>query len=160
MLKRTLTLVSLTITLGTLLLALGCSGSNTNPVAPVSSDQPLVSRQENQPPSAPQLGFITTLWGDNYVLARSIDPEGNPVQYRLTLSNGQVFDQTQGAQNWVINLLNPTPVSSYSSGQWAWCKLPKLPIGSYTATVQAIDPNPTGSGKWGGESSLNFSIRK
>ena len=40
MLKRTFTLVGLTITLGALLVALGCSGSNTNPVAPMSSEQP------------------------------------------------------------------------------------------------------------------------
>jgi hypothetical protein len=40
MLKRTITLLGLTITVGVLLLTLGCGGSNSNPVAPVSSDQP------------------------------------------------------------------------------------------------------------------------
>jgi hypothetical protein len=40
MLKRTITLLGLTITVGALLLTLGCGGSNSNPVAPVSSDQP------------------------------------------------------------------------------------------------------------------------
>jgi hypothetical protein len=49
MLKRTITLLGLTITVGALLLTLGCGGSNSNPVAPVSSDQPLVSRGIVQP---------------------------------------------------------------------------------------------------------------
>jgi len=40
MLKRTITLLGLTITVGALLLTIGCGGSNSNPVAPVSSDQP------------------------------------------------------------------------------------------------------------------------
>jgi len=40
MLKRTITLVGLTITLGALLLALGCSGSNNNPIADQNTDTP------------------------------------------------------------------------------------------------------------------------
>ncbi|MGQ9727905.1 MAG: hypothetical protein ACUVSC_05205 [Candidatus Fervidibacter sp.] len=43
MLKRTMILLSLTITVGALLLVVGCGGSNSNPVASVSSessDQP------------------------------------------------------------------------------------------------------------------------
>ncbi len=41
MLKRTMSLLGLTITVGALLLMLGCGGSNNNPVAPeLSSDQP------------------------------------------------------------------------------------------------------------------------
>lgn len=37
MLRRTMILLSLTITVGALLLVVGCGGSNSNPVTPVST---------------------------------------------------------------------------------------------------------------------------
>ena len=64
MLKRTFTLVGLTITLGALLLALGCSGSNTNPVAPVASDQLMLAKlgiDTNNPSRARGNGTISVV---------------------------------------------------------------------------------------------------
>jgi len=135
MLKRTITLVGLTITLGALLLALGCSGSNTNPVAPVSSDQPLVSRQENQPPSKPWVSVGMNVWGEKFVLFRATDLNNDRLKYRVILRNGGdfIFDQTVDSSGF--------SKPDYASGEWGAFKVPKnnLPSGFYQVYVQAHD---------------------
>jgi len=72
MLKRTFTLVGLTITLGALLLALGCSGSNNNPVTtpfPVAEpDGKLFSR-------APGNGSVTLVSGSSPAVIEVYDPD-------------------------------------------------------------------------------------
>jgi len=147
MLKRTITLVSLTITLGALLLALGCSGSNSNPVAPVSSDKTLVSRQEgNNPPSDPELRVGMTVWGYKYVGVRSEDPDGDRLQYKVVIEgNGikLVYDQSgqSGEENkgeWYTTSWGDTPVDDFASGEWGFVKL-FIPDGTYRITAQAFD---------------------
>jgi len=134
MLKRTITLLGLTITIGALLLALGCGGSNSNPVAPVSSDRPLVSRG-NLLPSKPWVSIGMNIWGEKFVLFRAIDNDGDRLKYRVILRNGGdfVFDQT----------VDPSGFSKpdYASGEWGAFKVPKngLPAGFYQVYVQAHD---------------------
>lgn len=155
MLKRTFTLVGLTITLGALLLALGCSGSN-NPIAPVSLNQPSVSRQENQPPSEPQIRIGVTIWGYKYVGVRAVDPEGNRLKYKVVLQGpviNLVFDQSQGTGQWYTTPWGNTPVSDFASGQWGFVKLFNLPSGTYTIHAQAYDGN-----SWSPNKSLTFNF--
>jgi hypothetical protein len=128
MLKRTITLLGLTITVGALLLTLGCGGSNSNPVAPVSSDQPLVSRQENQPPNAPYLWFpwngYTIVGGKVTFIFTATDPNGDMLKYRIEVQNG--------SETKVFN------TGYYGSGQWVFFTV-SLPVGDYSARVKAID---------------------
>jgi len=142
MLKRTITLVGLTITLGALLLALGCSGSNTNPVAPVSSDQPLVTRGENNLPDPPQLYYpydkMVIYWtasGKISFYLRAFDPENDPVKFKIVILQN----------NNVVTEFGPTfngwTKSSYASGEWARCNIPisLLPKGTFQWQAFATD---------------------
>ena len=149
MLKRTITLLSLTITVGALLLTLGCGGSNSNPVAPVSSGKTLVSRQEgNNPPSDPEMRIGVTIWGYKYVGVRSEDPDGDRLFYKVVVRGGPdniylVYDQSgQSGEDkkgeWYTIPWGDTTVDSFESGQWGFVKL-FIPDGTYQITVQAFD---------------------
>jgi hypothetical protein len=154
MLKRTITLLSLTITVGALLLTLGCGGSNSNPVASVSSDQPLISRG-GQPPSEPEMRIGATIWGYKYVGVRAVDPEGDRLKYKIVLQGPVtlVFDQSQGTGQWYTSPWSNTPVSDFASGQWGFVKLFNIPSGSYTISVQAFDGT-----SWSSNKSLSFNF--
>lgn len=153
MLKRTITLVGLTITAAALLLTIGCSGGNSNPVATMSNNQPLVSRQANQPPSNPQIRIDVTIWGHRYVGVRAVDPEGDRLKYKVVLQGpaNHEFDQSQGTGQWYTTPWSNTPVSDFANGRWGFVRLPALPSGAYTITVQAFDGN-----SWSSNSSLSF----
>jgi len=76
MLKRTFALVGLTITLGALLVVLGCSGSNTNPVALTSdgiSDQDILATLR---PGRGAGDAVVTLEKGNSVYAVITDRDG------------------------------------------------------------------------------------
>jgi len=135
MLKRTFTLVGLTITLGTLLLALGCSGSNTNPVASLGPSR------GGSAPSAPILGFpwngFQFMWsgdGKIFFTVKATDPEGDRLKYKIELlQNGQVvlvFDQTKDPTGW--------SKPDYASGEWAYLRV-KVPAGTYQWRAYAYD---------------------
>jgi len=139
MLKRTITLLGLTITVGVLLLTLGCGGSNSNPVAPVSSDHVLTGRGENVAPSAPILvrpnGMKIVYVRDGKIrfVVSATDENGDKLKYRIVLKkNGEtiVFDQTQNPTGW--------NKSEYSSGEYAILTV-LLPPGSYEWNAQAFD---------------------
>lgn len=70
MLRRTMILLSLTITVGALLLVVGCGGSNSNPVTPVST----VSTE--QQPSRARGNATVALVRGSTVVARCSDPDG------------------------------------------------------------------------------------
>ena len=72
MLKRTFTLVGLTITLGALLLALGCSGSNTNPVA---TPFPVAEPDGKLPNRAPGNGSVTLVSTSSPAVIEVKDPD-------------------------------------------------------------------------------------
>jgi len=131
MLKRTITLVGLTITLGALLLALGCSGSNN--VAPTGTS--LVPSRGGSSPSAPMVSLGANIWGDRFVLFRATDPEGDQLKYRVIFRSGAsefVYDQTQDTRGF------NKPV--YASGEWGSFKIPpSLPSGVYSVYAQAFD---------------------
>ena len=146
MLKRTLTLVSLTITLGTLLLALGCSGSNTNPVAPVSSDQPLVSRQANELPTPSCLSIAKTRDGKLRFVVKATDPEGDKVFFKLIIwRNRQLFsepNQKNDDPGWVITYVSGnTTYAVYTTPQ-------PVPSGNYQWQVSATDDKHNNPGEW------------
>jgi len=78
MLKRTITLLGLTITVGALLLTFGCGGSNSNPVAPVSSDQLMLAKlgiDTNNPSRARGNGSISVV-SSSPAKAVISDPDG------------------------------------------------------------------------------------
>jgi hypothetical protein len=115
MLKRTITLLGLTITVGALLLTLGCGGSNSNPVAPC-----LLTNRGGQPPSAPSIvvpkdGTVFVNMPVTFML-RASDPENDPLKYQIELHNGNsviVYDQTQNPKGW----------QTIRFGQYEWAVL-------------------------------------
>ena len=131
MLKRTITLLGLTITVGALLLTLGCGGSNN--VAPTGTS--LAPSRGGSSPSAPMVSLGVNIWGDKFVLFRATDLEGDQLKYRVIFRNGAseiVYDQTQDSQGF------NKPV--YASGEWGSFKIPQsLPSGFYTVYAQAFD---------------------
>jgi len=136
MLKRTMILLGLTITVGALLLVVGCGGHNT--ALPIGSDiSSSVSRSENLPPSAPMVSLASTIWGNQLVLFRATDPEGNRLKYRVIFKNTTngitvTYDQT-------IDSLGFNK-SDYASGEWGSFEIPKnIPSGSYMVNAQAWD---------------------
>jgi hypothetical protein len=144
MLKRTITLLSLTITVGALLLTLGCGGSNSNPVAPVSSDRPLVSRGGN-PPYPPELYYpydnMVIYWtasGRITFYLRAIDPNNDPVKFKIVIlkDNNVVAEFGPDFRGW--------SKLSYASGEWARCDIPVslLPKGTFKWQAFATDGNP------------------
>jgi len=144
MLKRTMILLGLTITVGALLLVVGCGGHNST--MPVGSGNQTVAGptrgdQQDQPPSSPQLQIGTTIWGYHYIGVRSVDPEGDRLQYRVVLEGPVtiVFDQTQGQGNWFTTPWGTQPVSNFASGQWGFIKFNRPPSGSYVIKAQAFD---------------------
>jgi len=152
MLKRTMMLLGLTITVGALLLVIGCGGSN-NPV----SENPTLTTRGGQPPSSPQLRVgVTTLFGGyRYIGARSVDPEGDRIKYRIEVQGpvNLVFDQTKDDPDPFYPLpWSNQPVSDFASGQWGFVKLPSdLPSGSYVIKAQAFDGN-----QWGPNNQLSI----
>jgi len=141
MLKRTITLVGLTITLGALLLALGCSGHNST-MPSVGSSEPGLPTRQGDTISEPQMGFFRTLWGTNFVLMRAVDSQGHPLKYRLFIksSDGSTilyqFDQGKGEGTWLTSPFSNQTVSEYPSGVWAWFRL-SIPSGTYQFQAQA-----------------------
>jgi hypothetical protein len=140
MLKRTITLLGLTITVGALLLTLGCGGHNSTMPSVGSSEPSLPTRGDTI--SEPQMGFFRTLWGTNFVLMRAVDSQGHPLKYRLVLrsSDGNTilyqFDQGKGEGTWLANPFSNQTVSEYPSGTWAWFRL-SVPSGTYQFQAQA-----------------------
>jgi len=72
MLKRTITLVGLTITLGALLLALGCSGSNTNPA---TTPFPIAEPDGKLPSRAPGNGSVRLVSSSSPAVIEVYDPD-------------------------------------------------------------------------------------
>jgi len=139
MLKRTMMLLGLTITVGALLLVVGCGGSNST--MPVGANNSSVSRQENEPPTAPLLvrpnGMKIVYVKDGKIrfVMQATDPDGDRLWYRVVLKdqNGNViatFDQTLSSSGW--------SKSSYASGEYAILAVP-LPAGTYSWNAQAFD---------------------
>ncbi|MEZ8220321.1 hypothetical protein GG496_000488 [Candidatus Fervidibacteria bacterium JGI MDM2 JNZ-1-D12] len=138
MLKRTMILLGLTITVGALLLVVGCGGhSNTVPFG--SDNQNLLSRQENQLPTPVPLAFGVRSDGRLRFTMKAKDPEGDPVYFKLKLwKNGQLyeFDQIQNPNGWTTyrasdgtvyaSFITPNPMGS----------------GAYQWQILATDHNP------------------
>jgi hypothetical protein len=136
MLQRTITLLGLTITVGALLLTIGCGGSNSNPVAPVEGQISTPSRG-GQPPSAPSIvvpkdGTVFVNMPVTFML-RASDPENDPLKYQIELQNGNsviVYDQTQNPKGW----------RTIRFGQYEWAVLTvNLPPGNYQWKARAFD---------------------
>jgi hypothetical protein len=145
MLKRTITLLGLTITVGALLLTLGCGGHNgTLPTAHSDQFMSVNPARGGQPPSKPVLGLFVTIWGDKFLVVRAEDPDQDRLQYKIVMSGNPhnfTFDQTQSSEGWLNNpWSNPNYVNSYASGQYGWFKLPRdFPKGAYQAQAYAYD---------------------
>lgn len=120
-----------------LLLAVGCGGhKGTMPSAePTGSVLAAPTRQADSI-SMPQMGVFKTLWGDRFVIMRSVDSQGHKLKYRLIVNGSTVFDQGQSTQGWLTSPFSSQTVSEYNSGQWAWFKFP-LPPGIYELQAQA-----------------------
>ena len=132
MLKRTMILLGLTITVGALLLVVGCGGAN-NPLDSTLGTSSGTSRSASEP-SAPMVSIGVNLQGEKFVLFRAIDPNGDQLRYQVTLRGASdfVFDQTISTDGF------SKPI--YKSGEWGAFKVPKnLPPGTYTVYVQAYD---------------------
>jgi len=137
MLKRTMILLGLTITVGALLLVVGCGGANN-----LMPSTPTIVSRGGQPPSSPQLRVGVTIWGYKYVGARSVDPENDKLKYRIVIEGPVtlIFDQTQGQGEFYTTPWSNQPVSDFGSGQWGYVKLPtNLPNGSYVIKAVAFD---------------------
>jgi hypothetical protein len=156
MLKRTITLLGLTITvsflglavtIGGLLFTFGCGGANNNPIAPKSTS--LVSRQSNSKPNPPTIYFPppNSIFSTPSKLAlfrlRATDPDGDRLKYRITLKqNGQVvmvFDQTQDPSGWKRDWRITSPTAEdYASGEFATLYA-DIPAGTYSCYAEAFD---------------------
>ena len=119
MLKRTITLVGLTITLGALLLALGCSGSNTT--APTTDGQSRFWMGSSN-------GSVT-LTHSSPVTAKVSDPEGlwtisvqTPDAYgvRFTLVAGRDFPNGSTEVNVPLPKFGEAPYHTISIVNKAW----------------------------------------
>jgi hypothetical protein len=146
MLKRTITLLGLTITVGALLLTIGCGGSNSNPVAPVSSDQPLVSRQVNELPTPSCLSVGKTRDGKLRFVVKATDPEGDKVFFKLIIwKDGQLFsepNQKNGDPGWVTTYVSGnTTYAVYTTPQ-------PVSSGIYKWQVGATDDKHDNPGEW------------
>lgn len=138
MLKRTMILVGLTITVAVLLPVVGCGGANS-PVSSGDSEASIVPSRGGSAPSAPMVSIGVNLQGDKFVLFRAIDPEREQLRYRVILngSSNFVYDQTVSTEGF------SKPI--YNSGEWGAFKVPKtLPSGIYTVYVQAYDGDQWG----------------
>ncbi len=147
MLTRWHLLLGSTILLGALLLV-GCGGHN-NMGPTISPEQPsLVSRQANQPPGNLQLRIGMLLSGEKYVGVRAVDPDGDRIQYKVTIVGPVTltFDQTQGAP-WYSFSWSKQPVADFASGRWGFVRFPAPPSGSYTIHAQAYDGKDWSSNK-------------
>lgn len=130
--------------LSLLTFAFGCSGAKgTMPSAEPTGSVPAVTRQADSI-SMPQMGVFKTLWGDRFIIMRSVDSQGHKLKYRLIVKGGSggstVFDQGVNPQGWLTNPFRSQTVSEYNSGQWAWFKFP-LPEGVYEFQAQAYHDN-------------------
>lgn len=151
-------LLSLTITVGALLLVIGCGGAKGT-LPTVSSDQSLVAGP-TRGDSAPNVPFVVaprngTIYDGKQVifLLWSSDPDGDRLQYRIVLQGQNtgykiVFDQTQSTQGW--------SKPDYASGELARFYAPKLPADVYIWTAQAFDGSNWGPLK---NPSLTFTVR-
>jgi len=131
-------LLGLTITVGALLLVVGCGGANSNSIA-----QSSLSRLEGwgQLPSAPQLYYpydnMVVYWtasGKISFYLRAFDPEGNQVKFKIVVvQNGQETVFGPEFSGW--------SKQSYNSGEWARCDIPvsMLPKGTFQWYAFATD---------------------
>jgi len=146
MLKRTMMLLGLTITVGALLLVVGCGGSDST--MPITSSGQIVAQptRGGSPPSAPILGFPWNNFqflgsgdGKIFFTVRATDPEGDRLKYKIELlQNGQVvltFDQTEDPTGW--------SKPDYASGEWAVLRV-KVPQGTYQWRAYAYDGSQWG----------------
>jgi len=170
MLKRTITLVGLTIsflglavTIGGLVFTFGCGGANNNPIAPTSTSS--VSRQVNDP-SVPILYFplpnstFTTPSKLALFRLQATDPDGDRLQYRITLKkNGEVFmvfDQTKDPSGWKKNWRVTSPTATdYASGEIATLYA-DIPAGTYSWFAEAYDVNEKAWSEPSNEISFTF----
>jgi len=140
MLKRTMILLGLTITVGALLLVVGCGGHNST-LPSMSDDQAIVGlTRGGQAPSAPQLirpnEMKITYVRDGKIrfVVRATDPEGDRLKYRIVLKqNGNViaiYDQTVDPTGW--------SKPDYASGEYAILAV-TVPPGSFEWNAQAFD---------------------
>ena len=111
MLKRTITLVGLTITLGALLLALGCSGSNNNPIADSSA------QGNNLPSRLRGTAQVTLVSASSPAVVRveeTADGEGIASITVRDSAGGRAYYFPKGAKSFEFTLPN------FGSVAWHW----------------------------------------